>query len=225
MKVNTGILGLASKSTLFYIEELNRRYNAKHGGFSTYPFKLLNTDFDQINQQLPHYSDELHATVYQYLLQLTALNIDHILVPNITLHETIDIIISQESFPTPIIHPLKETVNTLKENNTQEIILFGTEYTMNSEYIKSYFNKNGIQVIKPSIEDMKNIDNIRREVYKDINLKKNVGAHNQLIEKYTKENNIVLACTELSMINPDTNPKVYDMASIQINKTLEAIHT
>jgi aspartate racemase len=49
----TGILGLGSRSTLFYIEQLNKGYNKKHGDYSTFPFKMLNVDFQLYNTYLP----------------------------------------------------------------------------------------------------------------------------------------------------------------------------
>ena len=50
MKKNTlSILGLGSRSTLFYLAELNTLYLQKKGGYSTCPFTLLNTNFDEIN--------------------------------------------------------------------------------------------------------------------------------------------------------------------------------
>jgi len=98
MKITLGILGLGSKSTLYYIDELNRIYNEFNGGFSTFPFKMLNADFDEINQLLPIYSEELDRIVTHYLVELTQMNVKHVLVPNITLHETIDIILEREKY-------------------------------------------------------------------------------------------------------------------------------
>ena len=53
-----GILGLGSRTTQFYIQELNRMFQAKKGGYSTCPFILLNTDFHKINTFLPEPSLE-----------------------------------------------------------------------------------------------------------------------------------------------------------------------
>ena len=58
-KPNLAILGLGSRSTTFYINELNSLYKKKNGGYSTFPFLLLNSNFDWINKLLPHVSKEL----------------------------------------------------------------------------------------------------------------------------------------------------------------------
>ena len=49
-----GILGLGSRSTIFYMEQLNKIHQAVHGGYSTCPFMLINSDFNGINPFLPN---------------------------------------------------------------------------------------------------------------------------------------------------------------------------
>ncbi|MDG2431828.1 hypothetical protein, partial [Flavobacterium sp.] len=89
-KESVGLLGLGSRSTLYYIEQLNRLYNKKMGGYSTFPFMMINTNFDTINSLLPNPSNELDAVLTEYVTRLEKLEITAILIPNITLHETID---------------------------------------------------------------------------------------------------------------------------------------
>ena len=89
-KTQLAILGLGSRSTLYYLEQLNKVYNTKNGGYSTCPFFLLNTDFDTINPLLPNTSVQLDAILQSYLYQIEALDVAELLIPNITLHETID---------------------------------------------------------------------------------------------------------------------------------------
>jgi len=220
VKIETGILGLGSKSTLFYIEELNRIYNKTHGAYSTFPFKLLNTNFDEINQLLPHYSEELDRIVTNYLEQLISLKVSSVLIPNITLHETIDKIMKREKYPISLVHPLKETTSRLKNNQIKEVVLFGTFYTMNSAYINTHFNENEILITKPSQKDMELIDKIRKEVYDGIQLPENAMKLKSLIEKYSKEKKIIISCTELSMINHDSDQSTYDMSKIQLQETI-----
>jgi len=220
MKINTGILGLGSKSTLYYIEELNRLYKKEHGGFSTFPFKLLNTNFDEINSLLPNYSEELDTAVTKYLYQLLELNIQAILIPNITIHETVDKIIDREKMGATIIHPLIETNAILQDNNVKEVLLLGTYYTMNSTYINSYFKKNNILVMKPSQQEMETIDRIRKEVYIGVNINGNTKLLKELTDRFTQDHHVVIACTELSMINSESNVRIHDMAKIQIEETL-----
>ena len=79
-----GILGLGSRSTLWYIEQLNARHQEIHGGFSTCPHVLLNTNFNQINPFLPDQFEQLEGVVKKYLDALVELGCSKILIPNMT---------------------------------------------------------------------------------------------------------------------------------------------
>ena len=213
------MLGLGSFSTLFYIKELNALYNAKHGGFSTCPFKMLNVDFDTINNLLPNTSKALDAIVKDNLNKLKALEIDTIVVPNITLHETID----RLSIEANIIHPVEETISNVKENKHTNVTIFGTLYTMQSNYITSKFRAEKINVLQVSKEDKQQIDDLRIAVYNGKETQKQLEIFNELINKYTKNGVVVLACTELSVAYNIKNNRVYDMARIQIKKSVNLL--
>ncbi len=213
------MLGLGSFSTLFYIKELNALYNAKHGGFSTCPFKMLNVDFDTINNLLPNTSKALDAIVKDNLNKLKALEIDTIVVPNITLHETID----RLSIEANIIHPVEETISNVKENKHTNVTIFGTLYTMQSNYITSKFRAEKINVLQVSKEDKQQIDDLRIAVYNGKENQKQLEIFNELINKYTENGVVVLACTELSVAYNIKNNLVYDMARIQIKKSVNPL--
>jgi aspartate racemase len=214
-----GVLGLGSYSTLFYIKTLNAMYNKKYGGFSTCPFKLLNVDFDAINKLLPNTSNALDTIVKTHLNTLDALKVDNILVPNITLHETID----RLQIKTNVIHAIQETISKIKGNNHVNVTIFGTLYTMQSNYLTSQFTAQNINIVKASDADMQLIDNLRIAVYNGDANPKQLNIFNDLLNKYTKNGIVVLACTELSVINTSNSKLVYDMARIQIQAAIKSI--
>ncbi len=220
---NIGILGLGSKTTLFYIEELNRQYNNLYGGYSTCPFKLLNVNFDKINQLLPNPSEALSKIVSDYLEQLLTLEIDSIVIPNITLHETIDWIFKNKNVPVNLIHPVKSTIEKLKENNVDNVVLIGSLYIVNSEYINSTFKANNISIQNPIKADMHFIDSIRQKVYRGTETTELVNQYNMLLKNYARNANIVIACTELSIINGNSSPNVYDMVRIQVEDSIKNV--
>jgi len=214
-----GVLGLGSYSTLFYIKTLNAMYNKKYGGFSTCPFKLLNVDFDAINKLLPNTSNALDTIVKTHLNTLDALKVDNILVPNITLHETID----RLQIKTNVIHAIQETISKITGNNHVNVTIFGTLYTMQSNYLTSQFTAQNINIVKASDADMQLIDNLRIAVYNGDANPKQLNIFNDLLNKYTKNGIVVLACTELSVINTSNSKLVYDMARIQIQAAIKSI--
>ena len=207
-----GILGLSNQSTLFYIKELNAAFDMKNGNCNTYPFKLLNTNFDKINNLLPTPSKKLDGIVKEYIDELLKLEIDTVLIPNITLHETID----RLKIKAKIIHPIHSVISEIQKYKHKKVILFGSSYTMKSNYIKSAFTKKYIEVLLPSKKDMQFIDGVRKQVYQKTATKDLLDGFNLIIKKYAQNNAVVIACTELSIALKNKNLKVFDMARIQI---------
>ena len=216
--VKLAVLGLGSQTTTFYISELNRLYNEKHGGYSTCPFIMWNANFDAINSLLPNSSEKLNALTQDCISEIEKFNIEHVLVPNITLHESIDQIEVHKN----ILHPVYLTVAKIKSLQLSKIVLMASEYTMNSAYIRSVFNANGIEIEIPSEEDRLQIDIFRKQVYDKHETEVGVAIFHEIIEKYTVKSSVLLACTELSIFKPKNNTHLLDMVEIQIR---EAINT
>jgi len=218
-KIKLVILGLGSRTTSFYLTNLNAIYNTKKGGYSTCPFLLLNTDFNTINSLLPYVSEKLDAVVSQYINQINHLNIDTLLIPNITLHETIDRLhISQN-----IVHPVHLSIKKIKENNWKKVVLFGSLFSMKSDYIKNQFKANNIEVMLANEKDMVFIDEVRKQIYNEVETDDLVKKYHSVIQKYTQENPVILSCTELSILKPKDNKMLLDMAEIQMEAAIAQI--
>jgi len=219
-ELHIGVLGLGSRSTIFYIEELNRRYNDLNGNYSTCPFILLNTNFNEINPFLPDNHDVLKTNLLSYLKELQKININALLIPNITLHETIDLMGINLKFNISVIHPVFNTINLIKEKKQNEIVLFGSLYSMRSSYITGHFLKNDIKVSLPKEKEMQFIDDLRQKVYGNKESTVELIQYKQLLKSYSDNKCVIIACTELSLILDGMNENVYDMARIQINNAL-----
>jgi aspartate racemase len=213
------ILGLGSRSTSFYFNELNRLYLEKNGGYSTCPFILLNSDFNEINSLLPSPSEPLKDIIQAYINKIEQFNSEHILIPNITLHETVD----QLSINGKLIHPLHLTVSELKQKKCNQITLFGSLYSMQSNYIRSYFETNGFEVFLPETKEMELIDDARKQIYNGVETESVIKKYHSLIAKYAADNMVVLACTELSILKPKHNKNLIDMAKIQLTKAVSLL--
>ena len=212
-EIKLSILGLGSRSTLFYLKELNKRYQQQKGEYSTCPLLLLNANFEEINPLLPEPSRELDVIVQSYLNEIAKLDGEYLLIPNITLHETIDRLTTTSK----ILHPVHLTASKITENQWAKIVLFGSMHTMQSDYIPSIFNAKGIKIILPSLEDRLLIDEVRQQVYHETETKELIQKFHLLLEQYTKNTPVVLACTELSILNPyKQNNQLLDMVQEQI---------
>lgn len=204
---NIGILELGAYTTSYYLEEI------KKIGFSnstkTIQIKVHPTNFDRINMHLPYGFKELIPIVEKEIIATNELGIDVLVIPNMTLHLTVDQMNLPTNIRNKIIHPFHEIIQELKSKNVNKISLFGTRHTMQSEYIKAYFISENISISEISQKDIQEIDALRLAVYArgpSVSLSKefqNLGA------KYI---NPVIICTELSLINRD----FYDASTTQI---------
>ena len=216
MKKTLGILGLGSYSTLYYIEQLNKSYLQKQGGYSTFPFKMLNTNFNKINSLLPNSSSELDQIVAEYIEELESLNINSILVPNITLHETID----RLNIQLPIHHPVTLTRQKLSDKKIDKVVVFGSNYTMDSAYLKKAFQDEKIELMAPSTSDAEFIDLVRRKVYQQQETPELIQKFNEIVNQYADKYAVIIACTELSVALRAKHKHIFDMAAIQIESAI-----
>ncbi|WP_040281642.1 aspartate/glutamate racemase family protein [Psychroserpens damuponensis] len=213
------ILGLGSRSTLYYLSELNRLYHLAKGGYSTCPFLLLNTNFDTINSLLPNTSKALDAAVNHYINDIEKLEVQQLIIPNITLHSTID----RLQISKHIIHPIVLSIEKIKAQQWQTIVLFGSYYSMTSPYIAQHLEASGIEVLLPTESDMRFLDVVRRHVYYNTETNDVITKYHNLIHRYLAKTPVILSCTELSILKPIGNVKLLDMADIQIEQAIQTI--
>lgn len=214
------ILGLGVKSTQYYIEELHKKYHERYQEYATFPHYVYQTDFNEINPFLPNQFDTLIPNLKTILSNLSQLPTQQVLVPNITLHETLDQIETDLKF----IHPVKLTTNYLKSRNLKHVVIFGTSYTMNSNYIKNAFKAEGIQVYEIDKEHQHDINHLRQHLYAHDVTEIELAEYIDLVHYYAHKT-IVIACTELSIVNAHLKPKnSVDMAELQINEALKLYH-
>ena len=211
MQTNLGLLGLGKISTMFYVNELEKVLDSKNKSL-----KVYKTNFDEINNLLPNPSEKLKEIVSKNINSLLNLDVNTLLIPNITLHQTIDSL----KLDVNVIHPLKETVVRLKKENFTEVVLLGSIYTMQSDYIKKYFSENGISIKTPLKNEQIFIDNLRKKVFIQSEDAALIEDYNLIIKKHAQKNAVVITCTELSVASQISNGKIFDMARIQIEEAL-----
>lgn len=213
---NLGILGLGNRSTLFYIDELNKRFNALFNGYSTCPFILYNIDFENINPYLPNQFHKLKPILSLYINKIINLGINILLIPNITLHESIDkIYIDLE-----IAHPVQLTIDKLIERKQNKAVIFGSLHTMQATYLKDSFIRKKIILLEPNEEDKNFIDYFRKQIYHERETERDIKEYLNLLKGYSKKHPVIIGCTELSIYSSKDQSNLYDMALLQIEKTL-----
>ena len=213
------LYGLGSRATAYYLQELNKQYNLKKGGYSTCPLWLYNTNFNNINPLLPNTSKALDVIVKKDIQAIKAVQPHKIIVPNITLHETIDRIDTTTDF----IHPLPLTLEKIKQHQVSKILLVGSLHSMQAAYLNSFFKENSIAVLLPTGEEMELIDTARKAIYGYTETKKQVKAYQKILKNYAAKHIVVIACTELSILKPQGNRAIVDMADLQIHNAVQIV--
>lgn len=217
MNNELGILGLGNRSTLFYLNQINKNYNSLNGGYSTCPYLLLNTNFDCINPYLPNQFEKLIPIVKSYIQKLVNIGAKNILIPNITLHETIDKI--TEFNKDLFVHPITILSNELKKEKLKKsIILLGTLHTMNNSYFINHINKEGYQTTSLNSNDSQFIDEFRTSIYNDNETDVSKLEFDLLIDRLSLNNIIIVACTELSIYFNSSNKNVINLPLLQVNE-------
>jgi aspartate racemase len=206
-----GLLYLAKDSSEFYLRKLVEL------GF--HDVQVISTDFSLINAQLPMNFGFLEDLITPYLRQAEQLGITRLIVPNITLHETIDQLGTSHKFQ--LMHPVFMGIHALKKQAIDEVFLFGSLHTMKGNYVKDHFKASGINTLIPLAEDMLYVDKIRRKVFDGTVKYSELEKYIELINTYSHKSPIVLACTELSIIQPLAKRNdVFDLATIQMMQSL-----
>lgn len=211
------VLGLGKVSTAYYYDRINANFNRKNSEFSTFPFLLYQIDFQEINPFLPQNFSVLIPKLQKYFIKLSELGVKKLLVPNITLHETLD----QMNLPFQICHPIDLAISFLKENNISEAFVFGSLYSMNSEYFHQKFRSENIKILKPTNDHQNWLDQFRKEVANESVSTSQISEFKNIIEEYATKNPVLIACTELSVHSVKDFPNCIDLAELQIKAFLD----
>jgi aspartate racemase len=89
---------------------------------------------------------------------------------------------------------------------------------MTSNYMSTYFSSEDIEVISPSLGDLDFIDALRKKIYSNSETPSDLNSYNNLLSTYSHKAPVLIACTELSIIN--TSIPVLDMVKLQVLKAI-----
>ena len=217
-KQQIAILGLGSRSTLFYLEALNTRYQKQFGDYHTFPCLLYNVDFNTINSYLPNVFDKLIPQLTHYLNELFKLPVTNCIIPNITLHEAYD----RAQLKHNIAHPVNLAIDFIKSNEIKKMTIIGSKYTMEGDYISSQLKEEHIHIHIPKTEHIETFDTLRQKIYNHTETSQDIEEYKNLINHYSKQGHVLVACTELSILNKEIQPNncIIDLALLQIEKVL-----
>ena len=219
-----GILEMEHASTQFYIRLLTESYSLKRPN-NLQTFKLIPADFEAINNLLPYRSAKLDSIIDSYLKEVLSSEIECILIPNITIHETVDTVWDTMESTIPIAHPILGTIERMHQAKQSKAVFFGSSYTMTCDYIKTAFANADITIEEPRPKDLQFIDQVRKKVYSQTASEETLEQFNKLVQNYTNETTVLIGCTELSIASKFRNERILDMDMIQVEDAISVIKT
>ena len=225
-----GILGgMTFESTTTYYHRINRQVNQAMGGMHCAEMILYNLDFDFIN-------DRMHAQdwepIYQRLLaaaqKVQAAGADFLVIATNTMHRFYERL--QAELHIPILHIGDCIAQECQAQGLQKVLLLGTIFTMQQDFLKQRLQDNGVQVVVPASEaDMREIhriiiDELAFGNILDSSRARYVEIINGMIEQEAIEG-VVLGCTEIELlIKPgDVSIPVIDSTQAHVNGSVRMI--
>ncbi|MAY01418.1 MAG: hypothetical protein CMQ38_00395 [Gammaproteobacteria bacterium] len=211
------ILGLDRQATEFYQRYLQEYLEGHETTLKNSTAHVFKADFEELNPYLPDNYAELVPRLEKILGEIDLQNCRALLIPNITLHTILPRVNLDPKFRNRIINPISCALDYLQQCKLGEITLAATRHTMLGTQLSDFFSSNGIRIQVPAAQDVQLIDAIRLRVFTK-------GAEqaltNQLRQVLSRYPHVLLACTELSMLNDD---EVFmDMARMQIQAAASA---
>lgn len=208
-----GLLQLGQRATEFY---QGRLLVAGVG------LELVATDFPKINENLPDRHQPLSLLLDVALRQFV--RAERIVMPNFTLHQTFDQRLYDSSYATQLVHPLQAVMPFVVAKKPQPILVAGSRYTMESDYVASYLAHYDLTVLAPHEEWKRTMDDLRIAAYKKCETESALQQFKRLMEVTAVRHTIVVACTELSLLLPelglDDHKNIIDTAQCQIQQAL-----
>lgn len=198
-----GIIGgLSYESTGYYYDKINRIVAQELGGLHSADLLIRSLDFYEIEKlQSAGEWEALEKIMKIESERLLSCGADIIAVASNTAHKPF------ENLSIPMIHIADALVERLLEDGLRKILLIGTRFTMEEDYIKGRLIEKGIDVEVPA--ETKLIDDIIfNELCKGIVKEES----KKQLERIVSGRHCVLGCTELNMLLSGDN--YYDSASI-----------
>ena len=208
--------GLAPESTLLYYEHIFKKYYELKQDYNYPEVIIYSLSFGKFKEAMKN-----GKAVNEILKALNALKnagADFGIIAANTPHIFFNEIERDSSLP--LISIIDATIERAREQKLKSLLLLGTIFTMESEYFKKEYEKNGIKIIVPNEMERQEInriifDELARGLVKEGSRKR----LKEIINEYEVDA-AILACTELPLILDKCNKKLLNTAFIHAEKAL-----
>ena len=220
-----GIIGgLSFESTLEYYKIIARSYNKIVGGAASPNLVIDSLDLQKVTDWFV--TDEWDKVLEELVLSannLIAAKADVIILATNTPHIVFNEL--EKKVSKPMISIMDATAKEIKKQNLKKVGLIGTKFTMQADYYPKAFEKYGLEIVTPSPEDQKIINEI---IYKELTFHVlNETSREKYLEIIYRLNEmgaegVILGCTEIPLLikQEDCKIPVFDTATIHSHAVL-----
>lgn len=194
--------GLSWESTAPYYKILNEVINKNLGGSHSADCILHSIDFHEVESTIT--KGEWERSNYLLLeaaQKLEKAGAEFITICSNTMHKCVPEIKKKTNIP--LLHIVDSTSKAIKKRGINSALLLGTRFTMEEEFNKSKFERNGVKITTPDLKDRMEIHNIIfKELCKGKIKKESKEKYIDIINKYcpNEAECVILGCTEIGLL-------------------------
>ena len=201
MKTIGMIGGLSWESTQEYYRLINREVNKRLGDAHSASIRMYSFNFEEILELNRNGDDKkIGKRLAKEAQKLENAGVDLIMLCANTAHEWAKEI--KEKTNIPLLHIADATGIAIVNAGIQKVLLLGTKYTMERDFIKGKLDKKyGIEVVVPAKKDREEVSRI---IYDEL-VRGQIKDSSRyflldLIKRHPQVNGIILGCTELPLL-------------------------
>ncbi|PLX67144.1 MAG: aspartate racemase [Denitrovibrio sp.] len=207
MKTIGLIGGMSWESTAEYYRIINQEMNKRLGRLNSAKIVMNSINFEDVAKHFSRERWDLTAKVLTpAAARLMSAGANCILLCTNTLHINADAIKGAVSIP--FIHIGDATADAINKKGFKKAVLLGTSFTMEQDFMKDIFTKNGIDIVVPEKHDRDFIHKVVfDELVKGIINEDSRDMMLQILDTMADQGVecAILGCTELGMILKDND--------------------
>lgn len=221
-----GLIGGTSwQSTLEYYRLINQQVAEKLGGHHSAKIAMFSIDFSEAEFFINKNDfDGLARLITDAAISVQNAGAELLLICANTMHLTAEPV--QKAISIPLIHIADATIVAIKEKGLNTIGLLGTQFTMEQNFYKERFIKQGIQILVPEQDDRVFIQQtIFNELFFGIKNPDSKLRFLRIIEDMEQKGSrgIILGCTEIPLLIQSVDVKIplFDTTEIHVKAAVE----
>jgi aspartate racemase len=201
MKTIGMIGGISWESTHEYYRLINKEVNKRLGGTHSAPILMYSFDFDEIMEYINADDNKsIGKRLVEQSRKLEEAGAELLMLCANTAHRWADRVASKVNIP--LIHIADATGQAIREAGLTKVLLLGTNYTMEREFIKGKLAADfNIEVVVPEKEDREGVSRI---IYDELIRGKFLDNSRHflldVIQRHPHVQAVILGCTELPLI-------------------------